>query len=159
MLTNISWGTYATAVALLLTGWYAFVGFRFYFTDVKDILSGKRKFRTAGQRSLTLDEAPLPERETPSTNHEISTSAFAVEDPTFNDVDAVIEKLKSTIADAAQRRVQKEELLAYLQLILQEFPTVKNSPFRESVSEFIASQCNTTDTITMTPEEAERLWD
>jgi len=159
MLTNISWGTYVTAVALLLTSWYAFVGFRFYLTEVKGLLSGKHKFRVTGPRSLSMDEPPLPEAEVPPTTHGIDTSAFAVEDPTFNDVDAVVEKLKSTIADAAKRSVVKEELLTYLHLVLEEFPSVKNSPFRESVSEFIASECNKNDTLTVTAEEADALWD
>ena len=44
MFTNISWGNYIVVVVLLATSWYLFVGLRFYFTELKDLATGEKKF-------------------------------------------------------------------------------------------------------------------
>jgi hypothetical protein len=154
MLTNISWDNYIVVVVLLVASWYLFVGVRFYFADLKDIATGKRKFQFG---SFPQVKSKLDYREAPDG---IPSSLSATEtDQTFQDVEDLVEKLKNIVADALQRRLPKKEFLYYLSLVLHEFPTVKNSPFRSSICELVVSECDKLELIHVTQQEVDVLWD
>ncbi|MFV8347576.1 hypothetical protein [Flavobacterium sp. ZB4P13] len=153
MFTNISWGNYTIVVVLLGASWYLFVGLKFYFTELKDIATGKRKFQF---RSYPEIQSNISYQESPDTS---SSQSFLTEsDQTFQDVDHLVERLKNVVADAAQRKLHQQEFVDYLGLVLTEYPSVKNSPFRSSVSELIVSECDKLESIHLTQQEAEALW-
>jgi negative regulator of genetic competence, sporulation and motility len=159
MFTNISWGNYLVVVILLLASWYLFVGFRFYFDEFKEVISGKRKlqFRRFENTAYQGNEPELKDQESVElTSNETSFGEF---DTTFQDVDALVARLKTFITDAAKKKLVKKEFTYYLQLLLREFPSVKNSPFNSSVSELIVSECDKIESITLTQKEAEALWE
>lgn len=158
MFTNISWSNYIVVVILLLASWYLFVGFRFYFDDLKQIALGKRKlqFRGFENKDYQDPQSELNYQETPETVSNLTS--FGEYDSTFQDVDALVERLKSFIADASKRKLLKQEFLNYIQLLLKEYPSVKDSAFRSSVSELIVTECKTLDSILVTQSEAEGLW-
>ena len=158
MFTNISWGNYIVVVILLLASWYLFVGFRFYFNDLKEVMSGKRKlpFRRLGDPNYGDFQSELNHQDSPDPiSNQSSLGEF---DTTFQDVDALVERLKDFIADARKRKLLKQEFLDYIQLIFKEYPSVKNSAFRSSVSELIVTECKNLDSISITQAEAEGLW-
>ncbi|OXB10178.1 hypothetical protein B0A81_03970 [Flavobacterium plurextorum] len=159
MFTNISWGNYIVVVILLLASWYLFVGFRFYFDDLKEVISGKRKLQFRGFEDSNYQDpqSELKYQESPEAiSDQNSLGEF---DITFQDVDALVGRLKSFIADAAKKKLVKKEFTYYLQLLLREFPSVKNSPFNSSVSELIVSECDKLESINLTQKEAEALWE
>lgn len=159
MFTNISWGNYIVVIILLLASWYLFVGFRFYFDDLKEIISGKRKLQFRGFENSNYQDpqSELKYQESPEAiSDQNSLGEF---DTTFQDVDALVGRLKSFIADAAKKKLVKKEFTYYLQLLLREFPSVKNSPFNSSVSELIVSECDKLESINLTQKEAEALWE
>ncbi|MCC9073505.1 hypothetical protein LNQ49_18165 [Flavobacterium sp. F-65] len=158
MFTNISWGNYIVVVILLLTSWYLFVGFRFYFDDLKEVISGKRKlqFRRLGDPNYGDFQSEENDQETPAPT--LSQPTFGEFDTTFQDVDALVARLKSFITDAAKKKLVKKEFTYYLQLLLREYPSVKDSAFRSSVSELIVTECKTLDAVSVTQAEAEGLW-
>lgn len=159
MFTNISWSNYIFVIILLLASWYLFVGFRFYFDDLKEVLSGKRKLQFRGfENSTSQDTEPeLNYKESPKVMSE--QTSFGEFDTTFQDVDTLVGRLKTFIADAAKKKLVKKEFTYYLQLLLREFPSVKNSPFNSSVSELIVSECDKLESINLTQKEAEALWE
>jgi len=158
MFTNISWGNYIVVVILLLASWYLFVGFRFYFDDLKEVISGKRKLQFRGfENAMYQDNEPeLNYQESPETIS--NQTSFGEFDSTFQDVDALVARLKNFIADAAKRKLLKQEFLDYIQLLLKEYPSVKDSAFRSSVSELIVTECKTLGSIPVSQAEAEGLW-
>jgi hypothetical protein len=158
MFTNISWGNYIVVVILLLASWYLFIGLRFYFNDLKKVISGKRKlqFRRLGDPNYGDFQSELNHQD--STGPISNQSSFGEFDTTFRDVDALVEKLKDFIADARKRKLLKQEFLDYIQLIFKEYPSVKNSAFRSSVSELIVTECKNLDSVNITQAEAEGLW-
>jgi hypothetical protein len=158
MFTNISWSNYIIVVILLLASWYLFVGFRFYFDDLKEVISGKRKLQFRGFKNPSYEDSQseLNYEESPEAISE--QTSFGEFDTTFQDVDALVERLKSFIADASKRKLLKQEFLNYIQLLLKEYPSVKDSAFRSSVSELIVTECKTLDSILVTQSEAEGLW-
>jgi hypothetical protein len=159
MFTNISWVNYMVVVALLLASWYLFVGLRFYFEDIKDLVTGKRKlqFRAFGDTMYQEPQYDLSHQDSPEVNS--SQSSFEEFDTTFQDVDALVERLKNVVSDAAKRKLLKQEFIDYLRLVLIEYPSVKNSPFSSSVSELIVSECDRLESITLSQTEAEALWE
>ncbi|KQO24955.1 hypothetical protein ASF10_07220 [Flavobacterium sp. Leaf82] len=159
MFTDISWGNYMVVVILLLASWYLFVGFRFYFDDLKEVISGKRKLQFRGfENSTSQDTEPeLKDQDYPElTSNQTSFGEF---DITFQDVDALVARIKTFITDAAKKKLVKKEFTYYLQLLLREFPSLKNSPFNSSISELIVSECEKLESITLTQKEAEALWE
>ncbi|SHN20773.1 hypothetical protein [Flavobacterium xinjiangense] len=154
MLRNISWGNYIIVIVLLVASWYLFVGLRFYFAEIKDLATGKKKFPS---RSFPQVQSNLEHLETldgiPSSLNETQT------DEAFQDVEDLVKKLKDLVEDALQRKFPKKEFMYYLSIVLNEFQTVKNSPFRSSICELIVSECDKLERIHLTQQEVDVLWD
>jgi hypothetical protein len=159
MFTNISWGNYMVVVILLLASWYLFVGFRFYFDDLKEVISGKRKLQFRGFENPNYQDIEPELKDQDSPELISNQTSFGEFDTTFQDVDALVARLKTFIADAAKKKLVQKEFTYYLQLLLREFPSVKNSPFNSSISELIVSECEKLESITLTQKEAEALWE
>lgn len=156
MFTNISWTDYFIAVIILLTIYYLFVGIRYYSRDIKDLLSGKRKLnlKTAlannskGEYPLTIER----------NNHPSEASFEETTDKEFTEVEHLIERLKTLIADASHRKMIPQEFKQYLSLVLKEYPSVRNSSLRASVNELIVSECEKYGTVILKEDEVDLLW-
>ncbi|WP_348823357.1 hypothetical protein [Flavobacterium aestuarii] len=156
MFTNISWGNYIIVAALLLVSWYLFVGFRFYLDEAKEIIKEKLQYR--GLKDFKYLEVPSKLNHEDSAEQNPFQSEFEIPDSMFEDVESLVERLKNVAADAASRKLLKEEFIEYVRLVLTEYPTIKNSSFKSSVSEVIVSECDKLESVTLTQEEAEKLW-
>ena len=155
MFTNISWGNYIVVIVLLLVSWYLFVGLRFYFAEIREVLTGKRKFRNRNANDLDTHYDVVR----PQTFRDTSLqSSFAEQEESILDVDAFLERLKNVVKEAAQRKLMKIEFQDYISLLLNEYPSIKNSSFRSSVNELIVSECNKQDFISLSQTEVEELW-
>ncbi|MFV8342070.1 hypothetical protein [Flavobacterium sp. XS2P39] len=159
MFTNISWGNYTTVVVLVLLSWYLFIGLRFYFVELKDILTGKQKFlfRSIGNKGNPEIPSNLDYQESPDI---ISSQSYVEEsDQTFQEIEILLKKMRNVVADAAQGKLLKQEFMDEVGQVLKEYPSIKNSSFRSSISEVIVSECDKLESIHLTEEEAEALWD
>lgn len=157
MLTNISWTDYIIAVAISLAVYYFFVGIRYFSADLKDLVTGKRelKFRAA----IPDDTDESESIQTSEKNYNGESPAFeTTTDDDFAEVEHLIERLKSVIADASAKKLIPQELKQYLHLVLQEYPNIKNSPFRTSINELVASECEKYGAVTLSEDEVELLW-
>lgn len=157
MLTNISWTDYIIAVAILLAAYYFFVVMRYFFADLKDLVTGKRELKF---RAVIPDDTDEIESIQPSEkNFNGASPAFeTTTDDDFVEVEHLIERLKSVIADASGKKLIPQELKQYLHLVLQEYPNIKNSPFRNSINELVASECEKYGAVTLGEDEVEQLW-
>lgn len=155
MFTNISWGNYIFVIVLLLASWYLFIGFRYYLFDITEIVTGKRKVRNHRIKDLEIHyDVVHPQTFTGSSKK----TSFGETEETILDIDAFAEKLKNLVKDASQREVIKSEFIGHLSLLFTEYSSIKNSPFRSSVSELIISECEKLDTISLSHVEVEDLW-
>lgn len=155
MFTNISWGNYIVVIVLLLASWYLFVGLRFYFVEIKEIVTGKWKLQNRRVKDLEIRYDVVPSQAINDTSLQPS---FGGPEKSILDVDAFLERLKNVVEEAAQRKLVKKEFQGYLSLLLCEYPSIKNSPFRSVVSELIISECNKLDFISLSQIEVEELW-
>ena len=156
MLTNISWTDYIVAVAILLAVYYFFVGIRYFFDDLKALFSGKSNLRfMVGISYDTVRESIQPSEK----NYNGESPDFeTTTDDDFAEVEHLIECLKSVIADASGKKLIPQKLKQYLSLVLQEYPNIKNSPFRTSINELIASECEKYGAVILSEDEVEYLW-
>ncbi|MGA9638981.1 hypothetical protein [Flavobacterium sp.] len=158
MLTGISWNNYIVVVVLILTVWYLFVGFRYYFGEIKEFVTGKRKlkFRAFSKKSI---EAPYSDFSSANSKDILnSQDEFETADTVFNEVEELVIKLKNSITEATQKNFSKKDFEDCLQLILKEHSLISNSPFRSSINELIVSECEIQDSILLTYQEIEALW-
>ncbi|MDD2305973.1 MAG: hypothetical protein PHP53_14825, partial [Prolixibacteraceae bacterium] len=79
-------------------------------------------------------------------------------DDDFAEVEHLIERLKGVISDASGKKLITQELKRYIYLVLQEYPNIKNSPFRTSINELVASECEKYGAVTLSEEDVELLW-
>lgn len=154
MLKNISWSDYIIAVAILLVIYYLFVGMKYFSGEVKDLLSGKRKLKL--REALPASHAEYPMGQEPDDQE---TGRFEeTTDNEFTEVEHLIERLKAVVADAARKKLIRQEFKQYLSMILKEYPTVRYSPLRSSINELIVSECQKYGAVTLSEDEVELLW-
>lgn len=158
MFTNISWGNYSIAIGASVLVWYSFIGFRFYYQELKQIAAGKQpiKFpflrkKGAGQsHSLISDNTHAKSSESP-----LFTAPFSVQD----DAEKLIDILIQAILESDERNLSKDAFRNYLMLILNDYQYVKNSSFRPMINERMVSESEKFPQLILTFAEVDGLWD
>ncbi len=150
MFTGISWTDYLVVVAIVLFIYYLFVGLRYFSADLQKLFSGKRKpnFRAV------LPNPDVNENILPDGNMAFEETT----DDEFAQVEHLIERLRSVIRDASERKLVPEELKRYLHLVLKEYPAIKNSPLRSSINELAVTECEKYGAVTLFENEMDVLW-
>lgn len=150
MFTNISWASYILVVTLLLAVWYLVIGMRFYFNDLQNLLTRKRKpdLQLASDDTYLTTGAEFTPEQTEASNT----------DNLFQEVEMLTAKLKETIADASSKNYHKEEFNFLLQLTLKECPHLKGSPFQVAINNLILSECEKYGSLHLSAEELVILW-
>lgn len=156
MFTNISWTTYLIVVAVSLFFWYAIVGTKYYYSDIKGFLTGKRKAQQLSNHAIDLDEVydsyNAPEN---------LTSKGVFEEKPFNDfevVEELVECVKAAVSNALENKMIKEDYFNELKSILENYPSLQQSQYRPSINEFIVSEGDQQGLFSITQEEVDTLW-
>src|SRR5690606_15957131 len=125
-----------------------------FSTEIRELLAGKRilKFR------MSQADAGASYDETEETYRQTDNAFENTTDNEFAEVEHLIERLKSVIADASHRKLVLEEFRQYISMVLKEYPSVKQSPLRSSINELIISECQKYGVVTLKEEEVELLW-
>jgi len=158
MLTGISWNNYIVVVVLLSISWYLYVGLRYYFDDIKEFVTGKRKLQFRGLERKLIPKSDYDFDYQKSDEILNVPVEFETVNPVFNEVEDLTARLKNAITDAAQKKLVKSEFEDRLRFILKEYPSLRDSPFRPSLNELIVSECERQESVLLTLEEVEALW-
>jgi len=157
MFTNISWGNYITVITLVSAGWYIYVGLRYYFSEFKYYVQKKTDRRS--QNANEIDFSPQGDQK--SENRDFLNPASSFEETgndVFDQIEEVIKRIKEAVSSASKIKLVKEEFLDYLGLILQEYPSLRDSDFRSSLNELIVQECGKLESLSLTQQEADLLW-
>jgi len=148
MLSNISWGSYALAVIVLLVFWYIFVILKFYSGTLKELLHGKRKFKLFNTNSK-------------KSNSQIKDlfSEFKAPFDTLEDARELFSKLQKAIIESSQNNLSVSEFKNYIRFILEGYPYVKKSSLREKINSLMVSECEQHPQLILTYPEMDGLWD
>lgn len=161
MFTNISWANYIVAISLLLVIYYIIIGIRFYFYDLKNLLSGNQRFRISPSTVLSNVQNgnnPIAFEQAQPDMFQAGNAFAETTDQTFLEVEHLIIRLKEAIADASVKKYIKQEFFLYLQLIIKEYPILKNSQFQSVINELIISECAKYGSVMLSEEEVVALW-
>jgi hypothetical protein len=148
MFTNISWSNYIIAISVLLVIWYLILVFKFYYPELKQIISGEKKIKilSFGNRSKRNQSKPI-------------SSSFSESFDTLDDAEELSNRVLQTIEESAERDLSQKEFQNYLKLVLAEYPYVKISSLRENVNKFIVSECEKHPQLLLTYEQVDSLWE
>lgn len=163
MFTNISWTDYIVVIIVLLAIYYLFIGIRFYSRDLRYFLTSRRKGNIRSSHNEAADDMSLsnPGETFEGAKSELSMAdgSFAqTSDDTFQDIERLIIRLKEAIADAGTKQYIRQEFFLLLQLILKEYPHLKDSPFQSAIIELIISEFGKYGSIAISEEEVVMLW-
>ena len=153
MFTNISWTEYLFAVAVALVIYYSFVGIRYFPGELKALLTGKTKLRFRPAVPGYDDDS-----DDMVATDGLNAKASSEEDDAFAEVEELISRVKEAIANASRKKYVPQEFRHYMQLLLHEYPNIKDSALRSSVNELIVSECERHGVVTLNEEEADMLW-
>lgn len=158
MFTNISWTDYIVVVTILLAIYYLFVGLRFYFHELKNIVSNG-KFQFGGVSNKVPSKIKnhgelIPEPIEPSQDSLVEDN-----NETFQEVENLIHRLKEAIEEGVIKQLAKQDFSKNLRSILKEYPSLKNSTFRAAIIELIVSESEKYGSTTLNGNEVEVLWD
>lgn len=158
MLTNISWSNYGIAVGVMLLVWYLFLGFRFYFEDLKQLVSGKRRVRIPFLGSIKTEESSLVLEDT--LEAEMSTSSSFLESvATLEEAEELSTMLVNAMRLSSERNLSKVEFQDSLRLILDNYPYAQGTTLRVRINELMVSKSEKYPKLTLSYVEMDALWD
>lgn len=163
MFQSISWQGYWLTIALLSVAYYLFIYLLYYRSDFKIWLhrkgqpfpgrDGDLPFRTqemerapAAPQSTLFDAAPSPDFADPEPDSEEGV------------VYRCMDELQAFFEEARKSHWSKEQLTGSLRRILLKYPSLKTSPYRESLGKVLVNQCEHYCSIHLSAEEAVRVW-
>lgn len=157
MLTNISWSNYIIAVTVLTTCWYIFLGFRYYQTEFKHVLSGRKQIRlpVLGNKKLKSNFSTVIKEDDSNSNF---SGSFEESVSTLEDAEELSKRLLTAVNEHSQSNRSKEEFTNYVKLILTDYPFVKNSSLRKIISNKLVLESEKHPQIVLSYIEADALW-
>lgn len=155
MFTNISWSNYTIAIGILLIIWYLIVGLKYYYTDLKKVLSGEQKLSFLHFRKKELTSKLSNE----SIIQKSISSSFSEPFDTLKDAEELSDRFLLALEESVERNISNEEFQNYLRLVLAEYPYVKISSLREKVNDLMVSECEKHPQLLLTYTQVEMLWE
>ncbi|MDB5222369.1 MAG: hypothetical protein JWN83_1036 [Chitinophagaceae bacterium] len=154
MFTEISWGTYITIVIVLLAVYYLFIGFRYYRRDLSQLISGgktgfpdKAKF-TASKSDVIIKPRP----------HEAFMQLSVEDQNLYQLLQSLSDEIQALLGEAGNKRLNKDEIITALKILIAKYSVLKNSSFRESIQNLIQTESETNCSIHLSEKELSELW-
>jgi hypothetical protein len=140
MINNISWQGYWVTLALISAGYYLIIYLLYYRHDFK-VWFRQRPYNSDGI---------------------VSASESIIQPPVEKDaeplIDSCMDELNAFFEESRRKKVMKEELIYSLQLLLKKYPSLKDSEYKESLSNLIATQCEDTCLVRLNEDEVYHVW-
>lgn len=157
-LNQLSWTSYFETIILLLVLYYAFIGFRFYAGDIRQLFKRSALPAAANQRMpdqllFNSDEAAggsLPE--------EVSYMYASHPDTDIRETDELIATLKDCIKVASGKAYAPAALVLQLGAAFKRYPALKTSPHRHAINELVVTECERTGVAELTGDEVDQWW-
>ena len=140
MINNISWGSYLTVVALLVTGYYIVVMLLYFRMEMQQLLKGR----------ITAPE---------SFSKQILEQEIASSDPElFPEVHLLMTDLCRVIKQACVDKHEKDQLWNTFQIKLVNYQKLSGTAFQERINKYVEEECIKQCAIYFSEEEMNALW-
>ncbi len=159
MFTNIAWSNYLFYLFILLFLYYLVVWITFYSPDLKHRLTIIKR-RSAHH----FESSSIGSHEPRSYDNHSNNVSNSLEDErtTSNEhplvVDRLLERVHEVILLAGKRNFPKEELIMALRLIVEEYPSLKNSQFHALINRSIEQESAKPGAIPLEAADIDQLW-
>jgi len=144
MLSNISWGSYFTAIIILIVIWYGFLIYKYHLKDLQDLFQGKWK-RPSGKGKPEVQP--------------VLSSQYKESFSTIEDAEELYDKILGVFTESDARGISKTEFENYMRFILSEYPFVKQSALREKINSLAISESLKYSEFVLTGSEMDSLWE
>ena len=137
---NISWQGYWIWLAVISAGYYLVIYLLYYRHDFK-VWIRQKPYNSGGilSASESIIQPPVEK----------------VAEPL---IDSCMDELNAFFEESRRKKVMKEELIYSLQLLLKKYPSLKDSEYKESLSNLIATQCEDTCLVRLNADEVYHVW-
>jgi hypothetical protein len=154
MFNSISWGQYLKAAALIVTGYYLIIGYKYYRWEILSLMGIKKIDDNKIGHSAAADLKKSLVTENPEENllkTFTATTVYPVEQSFRDEVRA--------FAQDAGDDLQKEVLLQSLQRIAAKYPALKDDNRKNELVQFVLTEANTRYPGILQPADVKELWD
>jgi len=142
MLSNISWSSYLTTVALFVLAWYSYLIFKYYKKNVQDLFKKKIKF---SNRTEKFSSGPFSE--------------FKESFSTLEDAEELYNKILTVFTESNGGGLSKAAFKNYIRFILSEYPFVKQSALRGKINSLAVLESAKYPELLLTSAEMDSLWE
>lgn len=149
MLNNISWASYVYAITIIVIIYYALVLIFYYRNDLSYLLRKKTNRSRSVQTNLYSGRVE---------NDLEKNNDLSIDSGQDDSLGPLLSNLQALIKNGAARNFPREELLLSLQLKLQQDAALKDSIDKDSISNFIISECKNYCSIHLSGDEVSALW-
>jgi len=118
MLNKVSWSEYAGVIVILLIIYYLYIGARYYRHEIKTLLSGKLP------KTMRKDNAA-------------QKSEGLSNDPSFDELETVVNDLRYSVLDKAGNPADKAELLGKIKQRLANYSGLRKPAYRVAINNYI----------------------
>lgn len=146
MFTNISWSEYSIFILITVFIYYIIILVIFYKGE---IVNRVEKLQLPHKRSNNYNPSALEEIE--SDLHSVNT------DPS-NEIIKLQEEIQSQLQRAKSKKSIKEEIIMSLQLVLQNYTSIKESSNKDFINNYIKEVLENLCSIHLDEKEIDTLW-
>jgi hypothetical protein len=146
MFNTISWQSYWTAIALATSGYYVFVYLVYFKRNVGMIFQNENQ---------TTNAFVHPKEDHQPSLFDHPSNAEDNLEPT---VYACMDELNAFFENSKKSKAEKSAMMFALHSLLQKYPALKNSEYRQSITNLIATQCENICSIHLSAEELTGVW-
>jgi len=153
MFTEISWNSYITIVIVLLAVYYLFIGFRYYRSDLLQLLSGK-EFTPADRVSFMATKRIKHDQ----TSHQANLKQAFEKQDAFQTAQSLGDEILAYLNEAGRNALNKEDVVQSLKTLSAKYPSIKDSAFLDVIQNLIITESETNCSIHFSEEELSELW-
>lgn len=165
MLKNISWSSYWLFIVIMLVIYYAVICAMYYLHEIKQILSGKSNLLLKIKSTKKFVDVTNTKNNTDNILNENYYAQDNVagncdnEQALFPLINQFINEIRSTLEHAAKNNLIKQEIIYSFQHLSKKYPSVKDSPFKSFISNYILIECSNYCSIHLSEDELNMLWE
>lgn len=149
MFTNISWGSYLTAVGVAIIIWYLIILLKFHGGDLKKIFSGEKKVQIPFLKKTSKNLQEIKS---------ISDS-FPKSFDTLEEVEKLSQRIINAVKESADKGLSKQQFENYISMLLEEYDYFKISSLKTDINQLIVAESSKHPNLLLTLSEADSLWD
>lgn len=160
MSTSNPWAVYAAILAGALLIYYAFVGWKYFRTEINSLLRGRPRKRQVDSYTLSkeIKKTSDPNQQGEVIIDEEDEQPEWQNEEMFAKVENLYQYLTTEIEEAHQKGYDRQDLIQMLQIILKDYQVLKRSPFQFAVNNRIDAECAKYGSIHLSEGDKGEVW-